>query len=264
MKEVLAAVNTAQIPDGWNDTTIILIPKVNDPTLVSQFRPISLCNVVYKVISKLLANRLRGILSDVISDHQSAFVLGRLITDNILLAYESIHRIKKKQGKKGLCAVKLDMHKAYDRVEWRFLEEIMLKMGFDRSWVSLIMACVKSVRYNVRINSRETDTFTPTRGLRQGDPLSPYLFLFVAEGLSSMLKGAENRGELQGVQVCRDAPSVSHLLFADDSLILMQADRNNAEALKSLLDRYCSSSGQKISDAKSSIFLAQILMYLSE
>ena len=125
VKEVLAAVNTAQIPEGWNDTTIILIPKVNDPTLVSQFRPISLCNVVYKVISMLLANRLRGILSDVISDHQSAFVPGRLITDNILLAYESIHRIKKKQGKKGLCAVKLDMHKAYDRVEWRFLEEIM-------------------------------------------------------------------------------------------------------------------------------------------
>jgi ribonuclease HI len=256
VKEVLAAVNSAHIPDGWNDTTIVLIPKINDPTLVSQFRPISLCNVVYKVISKMLANRIRGILPDVISDHQSAFVPGRLITDNILLAYECIHRIKKKQGKKGLCAVKLDMHKAYDRVEWSFLEKIMWKMGFDRRWVTLIMACVKSVKYKVRVNSSETDTFIPTRGLRQGDPLSPYLFLFVAQGLSSMLKGAENRGELQGVHVCRDAPPVSHLLFADDSLILMQADKSNAETLKNLLDRYCSNSGQMISDAKSSIFFS--------
>jgi len=108
--EVLDAVNNCKILDGWNDTTIVLIPKVNNPTMVSQFRPISLCNVVYKVISKMLANRLRGILPDIISDHQIAFVPGRLIIDNILIAYESIHRIKKKCGKRGRCAIKLDMH----------------------------------------------------------------------------------------------------------------------------------------------------------
>jgi hypothetical protein len=132
VKEVLEATSMAKIPEGWNDTTIVLIPKVNDPTLVSQFQPISLRNAVYKVISKMLANRLREILSDVISENQSAFVPGRLITDNILVDYESIHRMKKKQGKKGLCAVKLDMHKAYDRVEWSFLEKMMIKMGFDQ------------------------------------------------------------------------------------------------------------------------------------
>ena len=196
--EVLEAVNRCKVPDSWNDTTIVLIPKVNNPTLVSQFRPISLCNVVYKVISKMLANRLRAILPEIISDHQSAFIPGRLITDNILIAYESMHRIKKKCGKRGLCAIKLDMHKAYDRVEWNFPKKIMLKMGFNRRWVQLIMACVSSVKYNVRFNSMETGVFTPTRGLRQGDPLSLYLFLFVAEGLSSLLKGAKTKGRYRG------------------------------------------------------------------
>ena len=227
--EVLEAINLAKIPEGWNDTMIVLIPKVNNPTLVSQFRPISLCNVVYKVISKMQASRLRSILSEVISDNQSDFVPGRLITDNILIAYESIHTIKKKRGKKGLCAVKLDMHKAYDRVEWGFLEKIMLKMGFAPQWVNLIMACVTLVKYNVRVNGIETESFLPTRGLRQGDPLSPYPFVLVAEGLSCLIKGAENRGELQGIRVCREAPAVSHLLFAEDSLILMEANKENAE-----------------------------------
>jgi hypothetical protein len=256
IKEVLEAIDNISVPEGWNNTTIVLIPKIDNPEKVTQFRPISLCNVVYKVISKMLSNRLKLYLPDIISDHQSAFVPGRLITDNILVAYESIHAMKRKKGKKGLCAVKLDMHKAYDRVEWAYLEKIMLKLGFARRWVNIVMACVSSVKYNVRFNSMETEAFTPSRGLRQGDPLSPYLFLLVAQGLSSMLKGAELRGEIDGVRVCRDAPMVSHLLFADDSLILMNADRKNALKLKDILDRYCASSGQKLSESKSSIYFS--------
>jgi hypothetical protein len=138
-KEVLESVNSGVIPTGWNDTMVVLIPKVNNPEKITQYRPISLCNVVYKVISKMLANRMKIILPDIIGENQSAFVLGRLITDNILLAYECVHSIKNKRGKKGLCAVKLDMHKAYHRVEWCFLEKMMLKLGFDARWLSLIM-----------------------------------------------------------------------------------------------------------------------------
>jgi hypothetical protein len=255
-KEVLEAVNTGIIPEGWNDTITVLIPKVDGPEKITQYRPISLCNVVYKVISKMLANRLKVILPEIIGEQQSAFVPGRLITDNILLAYECVHKIKKKSGKKGLCAVKLDMHKAYDRVEWCFLEKMMIKLGFSARWVSLIMACVSSVRYSIRFNSNTTETFTPTRGIRQGDPLSPYLFLLCAEGLSCMLNHAEERGEIVGVRVCRDASMISHLLFADDSLILMEANGNNAHKLKQILDLYCDSSGQLVSDAKSSVYFS--------
>ena len=135
------------------------------------------------------------------------------------------------------------MHKAYDRVEWVFLKKMMITLGFDVRFVELLMACVQSVTYKVYFNNQETSSFTPTRGLRQGDPLSPYLFLICAEGLSSLLAHREEVRGIEGVRVCRNAPSVSHLLFADDSLILMKANLTNATSLRQVLDQYCASSG---------------------
>jgi hypothetical protein len=118
-----------------NLTHIALIPKKKNPEHVSEFRPISLCNVVYKVISKVLANRLKVLLLVLISPLQSAFILGRLITDNILAAYETLHSMQTMMwGNIGFMRVKLDMSKAYDRVEWAFLEAAMVKMGFHAKW----------------------------------------------------------------------------------------------------------------------------------
>ena len=130
----------------------------------------------------MLTNRLKLLVPEIISPTQSAFVPRRLIIDNILVAYESYHTIKKIQGKFGLCAIKLDMHKAYDRVEWNFLENVMMKLGFERRWVDLIMACVRSVTYQVRFNSQETGGIMPTRGLRQGTPCRPTSSCFVLKG----------------------------------------------------------------------------------
>jgi hypothetical protein len=122
--------DTGFMPEGINDTSIVLIPKIDNPLELKDFRPIGLCNVLYKVVSKCLVNRLRPILGDIISENQSAFIPGRMITDNALLAFECMHYMEHGTSPdSSFCAYKLDLSKAYDRVDWRFLENTMHKMG---------------------------------------------------------------------------------------------------------------------------------------
>ena len=194
---------------------------------MADFRPISLCNMIYKIISKVLANRLKLILPQLISPTQTAFVLGRLITDNVLVAYETLHAMHiRKKGKKGALALKLDVNKAYDRVEWGFLNGMMIKLGFLEVWVDRVMSCVSTPSFSVRINGKAFGNITPSWGICQGDPLSPYLFLICAEGFTSLLAKTEIEVRLHGVAVCRSAPSITNLLFADDSLIFCQANKD--------------------------------------
>ncbi|XP_019159672.1 PREDICTED: uncharacterized protein LOC109156273 [Ipomoea nil] len=150
-------------------------------------------------------------------------------------------------------ALKLDMAKAYDWMEWPFLRNMLLALGFDGRWVELIMLCVTSVSYSVFVNGARSEQINPTRGLRQGDPLSPYLFIICAEGLSLFLQQAQLRGEIHGCRVARGAPSISHLFFADDSLLLFKANVQEAEVIKHCLSVYEEMSGQAVNYHKSSI-----------
>ena len=150
------------LPEGLNDTAIVLIPKGDSPEELKDYRPISLCNVIYKVISKCIVNRLRPFLDEIISKEQSAFVPSRRITDNTLIAFECIHAIQKGNGRGGdYCVYKLNLSKAYDRVDWGFLKSVMEKLGFHHKWLHWIMTCVTTVRYTVRFNGAAFESLPP-------------------------------------------------------------------------------------------------------
>ncbi|XP_060959406.1 uncharacterized protein LOC133030622 [Cannabis sativa] len=235
-KVVLEILNEGCSMESINKSLITLIPKIKSPTGMGDFRPISLCNVIYKIISKALALRFKDVLPAVILETQSAFLSNRIITDNILVAFELIHHLKHKtRGNRGYSALKLDMSKAFDRVEWFYIQEVMLKMGFHSTWVSLIMGCLSSTSFSFMLNGEEVGHVKPTRGLRQGDPLSP----------------EEEVHNLRGLKLTRHAPSISHLLFADDSLLFCEATNSSSIAINKVLDIYHEASGQLLNTAKS-------------
>ncbi|CAL2258640.1 unnamed protein product [Prunus armeniaca] len=168
-----------------------------------------------------------------------------------------MHTIKGvKKGRDVKMALKLDMAKVYDRVEWVFLSEMMLKLGFSSIWVAKVMDCITTTTFSVLWKGTPLGHIMPQRGLRQGCPLSPYLFLLCTEGFSCLLHGAERKGDLIGIQVARGAPSVTHLLFANDSILFVKATQEACRSLETLFQTYEEVLGQQINYSKSVLSLS--------
>lgn len=161
-----------------NHCFIALLPKEDAPAKISQFCPISLCNVSYKIISKILTSRLKSVMHKLISNNQAAFVPSRHIQDNLIMVHEIMQTLKRKQGRGGLMALKVDMSKAYDRVSWPFLMEILRCFGFGAKWCRWIYQCISTVSFSILLNGSPYGFFKPHGGLRQGDPLLAFFICY--------------------------------------------------------------------------------------
>jgi len=236
------------ISGGLNSTFIALIPKISKATSFDDFRPISLCNFLYKIVSKVIAERIKPWLSRIISPEQFGFLKNRQIFDAVGAAQEGIHSIKDKKIRATL--LKIDLHKAYDRVDWGYLRLLLLHLGMDYKNVEWIMACVTSVNFAVLINGSPTGFFSSSRGLRQGCPLSPLLFLLIIDGLSRSISIAKDRGDIKGVCISHNL-SITHLLFVDDVLLFGNHCAREWKWYYKIIDEFCGATGMKINFDKS-------------
>uniref|UniRef100_A0A803NMW0 Reverse transcriptase domain-containing protein n=1 Tax=Cannabis sativa TaxID=3483 RepID=A0A803NMW0_CANSA len=206
---------------------------------------------------KAPANRLKNVLNDIISPNQSAFIKNVVIFDNVFIANEMVNAIThRKLGKVGWAALKLDMENAFDRVEWGFVKAIMQHLCFPVRFVNLILSCLSSVSFRLLINGSLTEKFSSSRGIRQGNPLSPYIFLLVSEALSVVIRLQEHDNYFQGISICRSAPPISHLLFADNSLLFSTTTARSCLAIKAALDLYHQATGQLVNFSKSSVLFS--------
>eukprot|EP00253_Pinus_taeda_P001598 PITA_01598 len=234
----------------FNSTFIVLIPKKDEPETFEDFRPISLCNCIYKIIAKVIASRLVPILSKNISMEQFGFLEGRQIHEAIGVAQEVIHSIKQKNMKGSI--LKIDLSKAYDRINWLYLRLLLTHLGFNYSFVSWIMGCITNVSFVVLINGAASPFFKSQRGLRQECPLSPLLFLLVAEGLSRLIHKARRFDKIKGIEVTINL-YITHLLFVDDILIFTNGSLNEMKEYKNIFDLFMKATGMKINSRKSQV-----------
>ncbi|GJU52590.1 RNA-directed DNA polymerase, eukaryota [Tanacetum coccineum] len=252
--DVFAAVNYfftfGDIPKGCNACFIALIPKVHDANLVKDFRPISLIGSIYKIIAKILANRLVGVLGDIVNEVQSAFISDRQILDGPFILNEVIQWCKSK--KKQSLIFKVDFEKAYDSVRWDFLDDVLKKFGFGNKWRDWIQKCLRSSRGSIIINGSPTEEFQFFKGLKQGDPLSPFLFILIMESLHLSFQSVVDVGLFKGIHLS-PLVNLSHMFYADDAVFVGQWCDDNINTLVHVLECFFRASGLRINMSKSKI-----------
>nr|XP_027099048.1 uncharacterized protein LOC113718336 [Coffea arabica] len=238
-------------PRSWSHSMVVLIPKVDGASHWREFRPLSLCNVSSKVVSKILAVRISKLLPKLISPWQTGFVPGRGIVDNVLLAQELILDLDRRLIDPNLI-LKLDMEKAYDRADWSFLLFLLRQYGFEEVVVDLLFRTFSNTWFSILVNGEPTGFVKSYQGVRQGDPLSPVLFLFVADflgrGLQRLFDSKDSRYFVSA------GSKVPYLAFADDMIIFTRCSQDALVSLKDFLQLYQSCSGQKVNIAKSAFY----------
>ncbi|GJR21987.1 RNA-directed DNA polymerase, eukaryota [Tanacetum coccineum] len=253
-KDVVEAVrcffNYGSFPKGGNSSFIALIPKKPDANMVKDFRPISLIRSLYKIIAKVLANRLVVVLEDIVNEVQSTFVADRQILNDPFILNKVVQWCKAK--KKQAMIFKVDFEKAYDSVRWDYLDEVLKKFGFEERWCSWIQGCLKSSKGSVIVNGSPIKEFQFYKGLKQGDPLSPILFILVMESLHILFKRVVDAGMFKGISL-GSSLHLSHLFYADDAVFVGQWINSNIDNIVHVLQCFHQASGLRINMSKSKL-----------
>ncbi|GAU43110.1 hypothetical protein TSUD_373050 [Trifolium subterraneum] len=239
------------LPKSLLSYFVTLIPKVSSPSSLTDFRPISLLGCLYKLIAKVLAKRLAKVIDSVIAPNQSAFIKGRNLVDGVLVVNEVVELAKK--AKKECIIFKVDFEKAYDSVDWGFLEYMLGRCGFCEKWIGWTRGCVFAGNLSVLVNGSPTPEINIQRGLKQGDPLAPFLFLLVVEGFSGVMRRAVELNLFKGFNIGRGLVEISHLQYADDTLCIGEASVENLWSLKAILRGFEMVSGLKVNFWKSGL-----------
>ncbi|KAK1549213.1 hypothetical protein Q3G72_006683 [Acer saccharum] len=265
--DVLKSISVDSCPglDGFGSSFYITCWKiikndvmVKNPHYFDKFRPISLCNVIYKAFSKILVHKLSLVIGDLISSEQGAFVKGRSIFENVPLTQEMTKMLHRKV-RRGNVILKIDMSKAYDCVEWKFVNQTLHVFGFPDFYCKLIQNCISTPWFSVMMNGTYKGFFKSEKGLRQGDPLSPYLFILMEEVLSRMIYIEMFEKRILPFSHPCDAPIISHMLYADDVVFFVIASKKYVRGLMRVLKKYESWTRQRVNQEKSAIFSSKNL-----
>eukprot|EP00253_Pinus_taeda_P001849 PITA_01849 len=248
--------------DNTKSSHLAFIPKDLNPLSFDRFRPISLCNVSYKIVTKILANRLKKLLPHLILENQGGFVPRRQIMDNVILIQEAIHNsISRKE--RGMI-IKLDMANAFDTVNHHFLREVLRKFGISNNFISIIMECISHPWTAPLINGRPSSYFRSSRGLRQGCPLSPFLYIIMVETLSIDLEKLCKKKEITGISIERGIKEINHSLFADDTLLIGGASSLMAKRFKKTLVTFLTTSGGKLNNKKCKMYTWNVSLQIMQ
>lgn len=253
---VLHFFNSLHLPRIINSTALALVPKCSTPTSMNDYRPIACCNVLYKCISKMLSARLKKVISTVVSPLQSAFVPGRKIGDNILLA-QALFKDYHLNGGPPRCAFKIDLRKAFDTLNWRFIDKMLSKMGFPAIFKNWIMSCITGSMLSVKINGSLEGYFSASSGLRQGDPISPFLFVMAMEILTAYVNNRTLHTDFKHHWRTKDM-NITHITFADDILMFSHGDLVSANIIIDSLKDFSLCSGMHINPSKCQFFASSI------
>ena len=254
--EVRKAFTECKIPKYLNRKNVVLIPKMAGPNSLGNYRLISLYNSVYEIVTKTLVTRIRPYLDKLVSPFQFAFVPRRRSVDNFIVVQEIIHTLSNKKGRVGYMAIKVNLEKVYDKIEWSFIREVLINANLSQNVISLIMSRVSSVSTSILFNGGNMEPILPSRGIRQGDLLLPYLFILCMEALGYLIKEKCKDKSWTPVKISNNGVAFSHLFFADDLVLFAKVDHFNCLMIRDVLDNFCARFGQPISESKSRVLFS--------